>query len=291
MHLIVLFLMLSYVQAQLDSCLCSCCSGLSCYPVLLPPIDLQDCTLERCLHLCRATYSQCQSTQPFGQLIAQCNSTTRPMYNCQCNCCNTGFPTCSPSFIGNSQAYQCETAACSISCTKQYPTVCVADQNGQTQGLCTGLIETTSTTTTTAISPWLVNTCSCFCCLTASNCLPKYVGITSASQCSSLACTQACRNQYPSLCPSFSQPGQTSGICSSENTGDTICNCRCCSTNGCSSYGIITSGGCAACNAQCQQKSPCTKPDQVQYTCYTNSGNLFLSWVMLINFSILFIIN
>ncbi|CAF1023163.1 unnamed protein product [Adineta steineri] len=142
-------------------------------------------------------------------------------YSCRCDCCNTGSASCSTSYVGTSIAYTCASDSCSISCALQYPSQCVTNQNGQTQGQCVGLITTTTTTTTITSGPWLGNTCSCMCCQSGSGCSPTYVGITSASQCSTTACTQACQARYPSVCPSLFLLGQTQGTCTNLITATT----------------------------------------------------------------------
>ncbi|CAF0861143.1 unnamed protein product [Rotaria sordida] len=296
MNLLLYFLLLlTSVRAQQHLCLCSCCYGLSCNLISLPAISMQTCTLETCLARCQATYSQCQIHHPYNLISPQCNSTTAPLFNCRCDCCNTGSPSCSPSYIGNSLAFVCNTESCSISCATQYPNLCVSNQYGRTQGTCQGLRTTTTTTSTqTAIEPWLGNACSCMCCQTGFYCSPTYVGLTSASQCSSGACTQACKNRYPLLCPSLLTNGKVNGTCVSSTSGNTLCKCGCCSANGCMNYEISTYGNCAMCNSICRQQSPCAKPDHVTHTCYNNNnGKWPLPWLIFIltmNFSTLFII-
>ncbi|CAF1564362.1 unnamed protein product [Rotaria sp. Silwood1] len=294
MHLLWYFLLFGSVQAQQHLCLCSCCPGLPCNPNSLPPIHVQSCTLETCLAQCQATYSTCRQNYPFNLISAQCNSTIVPSFNCRCDCCNTGSPSCSPSYVGNSQAFVCNTESCSISCATQYPHVCVANHNGFTQGTCTNLITTTTTTSTqTTIGSWLGYTCSCMCCQTGSNCLPTYVGIASVSQCSSGACTQACINRYPLSCPSLSHNGQAYGTCVSGTDGNIICRCHCCGADRCKNYDISICGSCTLCDSACRQQSSCSKPDQVTHTCYTSNTMLCFPWlifILIMNFSILFII-
>ncbi|CAF3149079.1 unnamed protein product [Rotaria sp. Silwood2] len=298
MHLLLYFFLLTNVRAQQHSCLCSCCRNLSCNLIPLPPIYVQTCTLLSCLAQCQATYPKCRENYPYNLISAQCNSTTIPSFGCRCDCCNTGFPSCSPSYVGNSLAFVCNIHSCSISCATQYPNLCSVNHHGQAQGTCSGLVTIPSTLTTTSVvttvDPWLGNTCSCKCCQTGFHCLPTYVGITSAYQCSSGACTQACQRRYPLSCPSLSNYGQVNGTCVSGTSGNTICRCGCCSTNGCINYDISIHGNCAMCNSVCRQQSPCTKPDQVTQTCYTNKAKLPLPWLIFIltmNFSTLLITN
>jgi hypothetical protein len=285
MYVLVIFMLLTIVRAQQSPCSCSCCTGLSCTSVSLPTVYVQYCTLETCLAQCRATYSQCQVPLPYGQVSAQCGSNIGPQYYCRCDCCNTGSTSCSPSFVGYALVYSCQTGACSIECNRQYSSQCVVTQNGQTQGTCIGLITTTSTITT--IGPWLGNTCSCMCCQTGSYCSPTYVGTTSASQCSSTTCTQACRTRYPSSCPSSTSIGQTMGTCTSTTTGNTRCKCYCCGTNGCINYDINTSGDCSTCDSSCRVQAPCINTQQVTQTCTFNNKarrlkQFSLRWVIFI---------
>jgi hypothetical protein len=285
MQLLVIFLLLTSIRAQQNSCSCSCCTGLSCNPTSLPTVYVQSCTLQSCLAQCRATYSQCQGTHSYDYLAAQCISNVVPQFNCRCDCCNTGYASCSPSYVGDSRAYLCATGSCSISCREQYPYQCKADQTGQTQGTCIGFITSTATTTTTTTTtgPWLGNTCTCTSCPTCSSCPPAYVGVTSASYCSSAACTQACQNKYPPSCSTVSNINQTSGTCISNTGGNTFCSCRCCSTNRCIDYRINTNGGCAMCDSTCRQYTPCdnTAPVIVQ-TCSTNDAKTFIPWMIFI---------
>jgi len=282
MQLLVIFLLLTSIRAQQNSCSCSCCTGLLCNPTSLPTVNVQSCTLQSCLAQCRATYSQCQGNNSYDYLSAQCISNVVPQFNCRCNCCNTGSASCSPSYVGDSRAYLCETGPCSISCREQYPSQCKADQTGLTQGTCTSLITSTATPTTT-IGPWLGNTCTCTYSQTCSSCPPVYAGVTSASYCSSAACTQACRNKYPPSCSTVSNINQTSGTCISDTSGNTFCGCRCCSTNGCIDYKININGGCGMCDSTCRQYTPCdnTAPVTVQ-TCSSNSAKTSIPWMIFI---------
>jgi hypothetical protein len=284
MQLLILFLLLTSIQAQQNSCSCSCCNSLFCNPTSLPTNYIQNCTLVSCLAQCRATYTQCQGNYPSGYISVQCGSNIVPQFNCRCDCCNTGSTSCSPSNVGYTLAFSCQPGACSIACKEQYPYQCVADQNGLTQGTCIGFISTTTaaTTTTTTMGPWLGNTCSCTCYQTCSSCLPTSAGVTSASYCSPVTCTQACQNQYPLSCLSASNISQTIGTCVSGN-GDTRCNCRCCSTNGCINYGISTNGGCTMCDSMCRQYIPCSTTAQVTVqTCSTNNAKTPLPWMFFV---------
>jgi hypothetical protein len=292
MRLLLVFLLLANVRAQQSPCSCSCCNFQGCTPSPLPTVYVPYCTSDTCTAQCRAAYPQCQVTYPYGQISAVCGTTAVQLYSCRCDCCNTGSATCLPSTIGTSIAYTCQTASCSISCNDQYPSQCVSNQNGQTQGTCTGPITTTSSTTT--VGPWLGNTCSCSCCQTGSSCLPTYVGITSASLCSSTACTQACQIRYPSFCPSLYQIGQTSGTCSSTTTGNTRCACRCLGATGYLDYNIVTNGGCITCDSVCRSQLPCISTTQVTYTCSTSNAKTSHPWIILIltiTFSNFFVIN
>ncbi|CAM4780953.1 unnamed protein product [Rotaria magnacalcarata] len=310
MHLFLFCFLLAIVRAQQSPCFCSCCSGISCNPTFLPTIYVHNCTLERCIVQCRDTYVQCRGNQPTTVISVQCGPTAIPQYTCRCDCCKTGSPFCSVSYIGNAITFICAVESCSIACANQYPHICVANQVGQTQGTCMSPLtsmstsSTTTTTTTltttpppppptTTVSLWLGNTCSCMCCRTGSYCSPMNVGTTLALQCSSGACTQACQNQYPALCPVFSNIGQTIGTCISGTDGNTICKCNCCSGIGCMNYETITNDGCFMCDSMCRHHSPCIKPDHVTHVCYRSNAKLSLPWftfIFIMNFSIFLII-
>jgi hypothetical protein len=284
MRLLVVFLLLVNTQAQQQPCSCSCCYGQSCNPAPLPTVYVQQCTLESCLVQCRSTYPQCQVTYPYGEISAQCLPTTTAsslsQFKCRCDCCNTGSAMCSPSYVGETLSFTCQTGACSIACNTQYPYQCPSGANGLTQGTCTGII--TTTTTTTTIGPWLGNSCSCMCCQTSSNCLPTYVGTTSASYCSSVHCTQACRIQYPSLCPTLLYTGQTNGTCTSGAGGNAVCKCRCCGNNNCLNYDISTNGGCSTCDSLCRTQTRCTNTNSVTFTCQNNNAKKSFPSIILI---------
>ncbi|CAF4303462.1 unnamed protein product [Rotaria socialis] len=274
MYLLILSLLINSVQTQQDICSCSCCIGVSCSPVIVGSFSVSSCAVDTCLQLCRTSYYQCQAYIPNGQAMGQCSSSVSPLYQCRCDCCNTGSTSCVPSFVGYGSAYQCNTAACSISCASQYPSQCVSNQNGQVSGTCTGPITTTTTTTTVRTN--IIGTgytCSCMCCSSGSNCVANVgVGFTIASQCSSLSCTQACQNQYPTYCPSIPSLGQSNGICTNQVNGNIRCQCRCCTANGCPTYEINTTGDCTSCSTLCQQQSPCGSTNPAAYTCSTNTN-------------------
>ncbi|CAF0941541.1 unnamed protein product [Rotaria sordida] len=281
MYLLVILLLINYAQTQQDICSCSCCIGEFCSPTVLGTFDIRSCTIEACRLQCRTSFAQCQADYPNGQVLPQCLSYVSPSYNCRCDCCNTGSTTCIPIFVGYSTAYVCQSSACSISCTTQYPSQCVSNQNGQTIGTCTGPITTTATTiSTTTVSRstnslWIGHTCSCMCCQSGPNCSPNIeVGITTTSQCSSLACTTACQNQYPSVCPLVLNLGQTNGTCISQSSGNTRCQCQCCGTNGCPTYEINTNGDCTSCYTLCQRQSLCGNTNTVTYSCTTNKSKI-----------------
>ncbi|CAF3608230.1 unnamed protein product [Rotaria sp. Silwood1] len=285
MYLLVIVLLINYAHTQQSVCSCSCCIGQSCSPSILAPLYIQSCTIETCRLQCRAVYFQCQADYPNGQIAVQCLSYVNPLYNCQCACCNTGSATCTPSFVGYSTAYVCQPGSCSISCATQYPSQCVSNHNGQTNGVCTGPITTITTTISTTTvsrltnSPSIGYTCSCMCCQSGPNCSPNIgVGNVIASQCSSLACTSACQNQHPGICPSIVDLGQTNGICISQNGANIRCQCQCCGTNGCSTYDINTNGNCASCSTLCQQQSLCANTNTVTFTCNSNPSKISLEF-------------
>ncbi len=275
MYSLIILLLVSYVQTQQDTCSCSCCVGQFCSPTNVGNFSLQSCTLETCRTYCRI-YSQCQTDYPYGQVLPQCLSsltTMSPSYNCRCDCCRTGSPSCTPFFVGYSTAYSCQPGSCSISCAAQYPGQCASDQYGQTVGTCIGAITTTTTTTVSTTSGyWLGNTCSCRCCQSGPNCTPYItVGNAIVTQCSSTTCITACQTQYPSSCPSNSNFGQTNGVCTNQTSVNTRCQCQCCGLNGCPTYYVNTNEGCASCSTLCQQQCGYTNP--TTYTCGSNRSN------------------
>lgn len=283
MKLLIVFFLLTTIQAQQDPCLCSCCTDISCQPTSLPTVYVQTCTLQSCIERCIGTYSQCQRNHPQGYISVQCPSNNVPSFNCRCDCCNTGSTTCTPVYVGITQVYSCQTSACSIACENQYPLQCKADQSGTTQGTCISVVNTTTATTT--IDSWLDNTCRCTSCQAAPTCSSVYVGVALGSSCSVPACTQACQNKYSS------NISQTSGTCLS-NTGEfTFCNCRCCSTNGCINYKINTNVGCNMCDSTCRQYSPCDQTASITVqTCSTiNNVKIYFPSGIFIFYQILFL--
>jgi hypothetical protein len=272
MYSLILLLLISYVQAQQSICSCSCCVGQFCNPIDIGVFYLQSCTSESCRTSCRNTFTECQQDYPNGQVVPQCSSTTT-LYNCQCDCCRTGISACTPTLVGYSAAYTCQTSSCSIYCARQYPAQCVADQSGQTIGTCIGMITTTTTTTVSTTSrPSSGNTCSCLCCQSGPSCSPNIeVGIaTGVGLCSSTVCTTACQNQYPMSCPSSSYVGYTNGVCTSPNSGNTRCRCQCCGIVGCPTHDVNTYADCTSCPSLCQQRCGNTNP--TTYTCASNKS-------------------
>ncbi len=161
-------LLLNVVQIQSYSCSCSCCFGQGCVPPQLPNlVEAQQCTDASCLEACKARYYQCNILPPNGHASGKCLTTTTSTttnspiiggpYTCQCSCCNTGTYLCTPSFVGYTNAYSCQVGTCSIACAQQYPSTCVNNQFGQTQGTCLGI------TTSTAIIPIGSLRCGCTC--------------------------------------------------------------------------------------------------------------------------------
>lgn len=279
MHSLILVLLIRYVYTQQqDLCHCSCCIGQSCIPNYVGATSVLSCTSELCRMYCRYSYAQCQVDSSNGQIIPQCssNSTTiNPLYNCRCDCCQTGSPACTPNFVGYSTAYLCQSSACSISCAVQYPSQCISNQNGQTNGLCLGPI-----TTTTTLAPTTVSTsggsgssyrCSCLCCQSGPNCSPNSeVGITFAGECTSSACTTACQNQYSTACPSNYYLGCTNGVCRGLSSTTNQCGCQCCGLTGCPTYNVYTNAGCASCATLCSQRCNYTNP--LTITCDSNGS-------------------
>ncbi|CAF1055996.1 unnamed protein product [Adineta steineri] len=276
MRLLIIFLLFAIVRTQQYPCSCSCCNGASCIPIVLSTVYAQSCTTEACLQQCRASYPTiCQATPPYGQTIAQCISDNIQQYSCQCNCCNTGSPSCSTFYVGTSIAYTCASGSCSISCAQQYPSQCLNNQNGQTQGTCTGLITTTTTTTTSSTNIQQYN-CRCDCCNTGSpSCSTSYVGTSIAYTCASGSCSISCAQQYPSQCLN-NQHGQTQGTCTdlitTTTTTTTIdpwlgntCSCMCCqSGSDCSPTYVGTTSAfqclATACHQACQIRYPSVCP-------------------------------
>ncbi|UJR14483.1 hypothetical protein I4U23_001480 [Adineta vaga] len=226
--LLIIFSFLTYARAQQDACSCSCCIGPSCTPIVLSNTSMTSCTAQKCSTRCRSTHSQCQVDYPNGQMLALCTWSVPTSYLCQCACCNTGSTLCTPVVVGSATAYLCQESSCSLSCNAQYPNQCVGEQKGQTIGTCLGMISTTTTTSTTSVNTVtgssVGTTCSCVCCQSGRDCLPNiYVGDVSATPCTSITCTQACQNQYQSICPSDANNGRTNGTCKNQYTGNKGC--------------------------------------------------------------------
>ena len=284
---LLIFLLLTVVRCQDDLCSCSCCIGQSCTPTLFPSVSLTSCTLERCLSECRRTYQQCQTSYPQGVLIPQCESNSKPQFDCTCACC-IGSSSCSLTTVGNAMSYVCQSGACSIACADKYPNRCISNQYGRTEGTCIGRLSTTSTTsTTTSRSPALINDCSCYCCQNGPNCIVTNVGVTSASQCSSNACTQSCQQTFPAQCPISG--GRTEGACTVGTNRNIQCKCQCCFTNGCRVFLLLVNGYCQSCQSACAQDGQCRDAYSVTYTCRgTHLSMSKFSAFILLGLSILF---
>lgn len=268
----------SVQSQQQDRCTCSCCVGQFCSPTIVGSLQLQSCTVGTCFALCSSVYPQCQSSPPNGQVLPQCSSVVVPTQNCRCDCCYKNPYTCTPTLVGYTATYVCQSSSCSIACNTAYPSQCAASPSVEVVGTCIGQITTTTTTTTTALStnyPGLGYTCSCVCCSSTSSCSSYYnIGSTTASQCSAYSCTQACQSRYPTACSSLVPNGPMNGICTSQVSGYTRCQCRCCTANVCPTYEINTYGGCTSCSQLCQQQSPCGNTNTVTYTCTTSKSEI-----------------
>lgn len=284
MYVLLIILFVTGIRAQ-NQCSCSCCLGQACQPSLVGSVNVQNCSAEMCIAQCRCTYPQCSATSPsFGQILSQCLSTITTQFTCQCLCCNTGSPICSPIFVGYTTAYSCQIGACSIACSVQYPAQCVANQYGQTAGSCTGPL--TTTTAITTIAPWLGYLCSCIYCPSGYSCSSNtLVGVTSVSQCSSSDCTLACQNHYPLTCTT-SYLSQISGVCLIQGSARIRCKCNCCGSAGCVDYELNTNDTCTSCYSKCQQVSPCMNTRPITYTCTSSkpiiNANFSLSVLTLI---------
>ena len=292
MYLLIILLLINYVRTQQDLCSCSCCTGQSCIPSFIGAFYMPSCTTETCRLYCRQSYpQQCPSIDLNGQVLPLCSSNTStipPLYNCRCDCCKSNFATCTPFFVGYSTAYICDSSACSISCSAQYPDQCrSSDRPAQTNGTCVSPITTTSTTvltttTSTVTGSWLGNNCLCMCCQSGPDCSPNIqVGTTTAPQCSLSACTAACQTQYPAACPSLAYLGKTNGTCTNQNNGRTRCQCQCCGTNGCPSYDIYTNEDCASCAVLCPQQSPCGNTN-VTFSCNSSASTKSMQFPILL---------
>ncbi|CAF2871150.1 unnamed protein product [Rotaria sp. Silwood2] len=187
--------LLNIGQVESYQCSCSCCFGQGCQASQLPGlVDAQQCTDASCLEACKARYYQCNVSPGNGQAIGKCLTTTTTTttnslviggpYSCQCSCCNTGSYLCTPTFVGNTNAFSCQAGACSIACTKQYPHVCVNNQFGQTQGTCV------ETITSTATIPSGSSRCGCACQLSTG--YYHYYEVVTTNGCSS--CYSACQS-------------------------------------------------------------------------------------------------
>jgi hypothetical protein len=283
MYVLLIFLLVTGIRAQLLSsqCSCACCLGQACAPSVVGSFTLQNCSVDACATQCRCAYSQCAATYPYGQVLVQCLPPPTTYFNCACQCCNTGTVACIPTFVGYTTAPSCDT--CNIACYANYPSQCVI-QTGQTQSIC-GTVVTTTTTAST-IAPWLGYICSCLYCQFGSTCSSGVmVAVSSASQCSSSECTQACQNRYSSSC-STTYLSQISGTCLSQGSGKTKCKCNCCRGFGCIDYEVNSNDTCTSCYSKCQQVSPCTNTPTVTYTCAATTSiitsNLSLQVVIMI---------
>ena len=178
--------LLSTVSAISYPCSCECCLGVDCKTSTIDKIvHAEQCNDDSCLAACRRTYYGCNVSPPHGQAKGRCLTTTttttkRPdlivaPYLCRCECCNTGSYLCSKSLVGYATAYACSEGACSIACARQYPSLCVNDRRGQTQGTCDG----------NTAPPNGSGLCGCSCC-TNNNChLYEMVSSHGCSTCSS----------------------------------------------------------------------------------------------------------
>lgn len=271
------------VQAQ-PQCACSCCLGQYCQPLVVGILNSPNCSRETCLAQCRCSYSQCAASYPYGLVSTQCSSVDT-LFSCECQCCNSNSVTCTPTFIGYSTSASCQISSCSIACYTQYPAQCVSGPKGQTYGLCVGPI--TTTTTTTIMTPWLGNLCSCsFCPPGSTSCQSNtLLGVISASQCSSSACTQACQSRYQLGC-TVTYLNQINGVCLSQMPGKTTCKCNCCGGYSCIDYELNTNETCSSCYTKCLQVSPCINPLTIRDTCVLNNSmimtNPILSMIILL---------
>ncbi|CAF0762613.1 unnamed protein product [Adineta steineri] len=271
---VLIIVFITTIHAQYP-CSCLCCIGQNCQSATIGYVYAPYCTADSCSQTCRDKYYQCSAYTPYGQATGQCISGTtiapaNGPYSCRCDCCSSGSTTCAPVLVGYTTTYSCLPGSCSIACNSAYPLLCVSNQYGQTQGSCQGL--TTTATTTTTIGPWLGNACSCYCCTSNSYCIPTIlVGNTSAAQCSTVACTQACQIRYPPLCPLTTSVGQTLGQCLTSVSGTTRCRCNCCGSIACKDFDAYTTGDCTLCSSTCAQYTQCINTYQITYTCDANS--------------------
>ena len=191
-------LLLGCVQAQSYNCSCSCCFGQGCRPSLLSTYaPAAACTNDACLAACKTRFYQCNTAPPSGQAVGSCitattttttTATNNPLiiggpYSCKCDCCSTGSSACTPALVGYTNAFSCQIGACSIACSRQYPSVCVNTQFGQTQGTCVGSTGSTPNIPTGSMR------CGCSCCGTA-GC--QNYEVTTTSGCTS--CLSRCQS-------------------------------------------------------------------------------------------------
>ncbi|CAF1000243.1 unnamed protein product [Adineta ricciae] len=272
--ILIVSFFINVISAQYP-CSCSCCLGQNCQVASIGNVYAPYCTADSCRSTCRSQYSLCSADYPYGLSSGQCLSAViatpvNGSYSCRCDCCNTGSPTCSTLLVGYTSAYSCSSGSCSVACASTYPLICISNQYGQTIGTCLGLA--TASTTTTTIGPYLGNPCSCYCCNSTTTCSPYiYVGNTSATLCSTYACTYACQIRYPSICPLLTAVGQTLGQCTTYTSGATVCHCKCYGSVSSIDYDLYTSGDCVTCSGICSQYTKCVNSYQVTYTCNSSS--------------------
>jgi len=286
--LLVLFLLTCGVVHGQNQCTCRCCLGQSCSAALQGTVSVNNCSADACLSQCRCTYPQCAGNYPYGLLLSEC---VKPLYSCQCLCCLSTTSQCTPTFVGYASTYACDLATCGVECYKQYPTQCGTGPFTGLSASCAGLATTASTTTTA--STWLGYACSCYYCPSSFNCGTSgtFIGVASATGCSSNECTLACQNRFPTSICATTYISLISGHCLTETTGRTQCKCNCCGTSACIDYELSTNTTCSTCSSKCSQFSPCTNTRQVTYTCTTSSTTRIFyssSWNSFFLFVILF---
>ena len=259
LNFIVFSVLVATIRAQ-DQCMCQCCLGSNCLPSLVGSVPVTNCSLNNCPTQCQCTYAQCYSPPPYGQIFTNCLSTNYPRYQCRCSCCSVAVPGCPLVFVGFASSFTCNPSSCSIECYKKYPGQCTSDQFGQTEGICIGEVTTTTTPTPFITpSPWQGHLCSCSYCPSPTSCFsPSFLGVTSASQCSSGACTEACQARVQTnTCPSTSYLNRVVGSCTSESFGNIKCQCNCCESGTCIDYQVRINGTCSICSNECRKYSPC----------------------------------
>lgn len=263
--LFVLFFFIS-VHGQ-NQCTCRCCLGQACPAVNQGVVSVNNCSAEACLSQCRCTYPQCAANYPYGVVMSEC---VRPSYACECRCCNSFTSACMPLLVGYANSFACDISSCSINCYQQYPTQCTTAQFSIASGTCVGPV--TTTTTATTIASWFGYACSCYYCTTGYNCgLGAFIGMASATGCSSNECTLACQSRFPTSFCTTNYLKSIYGFCLSEMTGRTQCKCNCCGANTCIDYEISTNTSCSTCSAKCSQFSPCIDARPPTYTCTTSN--------------------